>query len=126
YDPPVGGPAETDRPFPCLGADDAGHAIRRHKAMTGTLYGIGVGPGDPELLTVKAARILRQVSVIAYPAPPEGESMARTIAAPHLPGGQQEIALRIPFSPEPQAASAAYDRAAGLLSEALRQGDVAV
>ncbi len=35
--------------------------------MTGTLYGVGVGPGDPELVTLKAARILREVPVIAFP-----------------------------------------------------------
>ncbi|RME78254.1 MAG: precorrin-2 C(20)-methyltransferase, partial [Chloroflexi bacterium] len=34
---------------------------------TGTLYGIGVGPGDPELLTLKAVRILRQVPTLAVP-----------------------------------------------------------
>ncbi len=39
------------------------------KAMTGRLYGIGVGPGDPELMTLKAVRILCAVPVIAYPAP---------------------------------------------------------
>ncbi|MCG6171634.1 SAM-dependent methyltransferase, partial [Anoxybacillus sp. LAT_11] len=35
--------------------------------MTGTLYGIGVGPGDPELMTVKAYRRLKEAEVIAYP-----------------------------------------------------------
>ncbi len=35
--------------------------------MTGTLYGIGVGPGDPELMTVKAYRRLKEADVIAYP-----------------------------------------------------------
>ena len=34
--------------------------------MTGTLYGVGVGPGDPELVTVKAARLIRAADVIAY------------------------------------------------------------
>jgi precorrin-2/cobalt-factor-2 C20-methyltransferase len=36
------------------------------QAMTGTLYGLGVGPGDPELITLKAARILAQVPVVAF------------------------------------------------------------
>jgi precorrin-2/cobalt-factor-2 C20-methyltransferase len=65
--------------------------------MTGTVYGLGVGPGDPELLTLKALRILRAAPVIAYPAPETGDSFARTIVAPHLPGGQQEIAIRMPL-----------------------------
>lgn len=65
--------------------------------MSGTVWGIGVGPGDPELLTLKALRLLRAAPVIAYPAPEEGESFARAIAAPHLPGGQEEIAIRMPL-----------------------------
>ncbi|PPR73163.1 MAG: hypothetical protein CFH05_01217, partial [Alphaproteobacteria bacterium MarineAlpha3_Bin4] len=36
---------------------------------SGTLYGLGIGPGDPELLTLKAVRILKDAPVIAYPAP---------------------------------------------------------
>ena len=65
--------------------------------MTATVYGLGVGPGDPELLTLKALRILRAAPVIAYPAPETGDSFARTIVASHLPGGQQEIAIRMPL-----------------------------
>ena len=49
----------------------------------GTLYGLGVGPGDPELITVKALRVLRACPVVLYPAPENGESLARAIAAPH-------------------------------------------
>ena len=67
------------------------------KNRCGTLYGLGVGPGDPELLTLKALRILRAAPVLAYPAPIEGDGMARAIAAPHLPGGQTEIAIRMPL-----------------------------
>jgi precorrin-2/cobalt-factor-2 C20-methyltransferase len=69
------------------------------KGMSGRLYGIGVGPGDPELMTLKAARILREVPVIAYPAPDEGESTARTIAASFIPAGRIEIAIRVPMRP---------------------------
>ncbi|MDP6365828.1 MAG: SAM-dependent methyltransferase, partial [Nitrospinota bacterium] len=39
----------------------------------GTLYGIGVGPGDPELLTLKAHRLLLSTPVVAFLAPNEGE-----------------------------------------------------
>ena len=49
--------------------------------MTGRLHGIGVGPGDPELLTLKALRLLRAVPVVAYPAPESGPSFARGIVA---------------------------------------------
>ena len=48
--------------------------------MSGTLYGVGVGPGDPDLMTLKAVRILQQAPVLAYPAPLNGDSLARSIA----------------------------------------------
>ncbi len=67
--------------------------------MTGTLFGIGVGPGDPELLTLKAVRLIGAAPVIAYPAPLRGDSLARSIAAAHIPGDAVEIALRMPFDP---------------------------
>jgi precorrin-2/cobalt-factor-2 C20-methyltransferase len=78
----------------------------------GILYGVGVGPGDPDLITLKGHRILQSVPVIAWPAPLEGDSMARTIAAPHLPGGQTEIPIRMPLVSERFPAEAVYDRAA--------------
>ena len=95
--------------------------------MTGTLYGLGVGPGDPELITVKALRILRAVPVIAYPATEDGLSMARNIVAPHLDGNQTEFAIRIPIHVGPEPSAAVYDAAAATISEHLEAGrDVAV
>ena len=95
--------------------------------MTGTLYGLGVGPGDPELITLKALRLLRAASVIAYPAPEAGDSLARAIVADHLPGGQSEIAIRIPMVAERFPAREVYDRAAGKIAGHLDAGrDVAV
>ena len=95
--------------------------------MSGTLYGLGVGPGDPNLLTVKAARILGACPVVAYPAPEQGESLARRIAAPHLPGGQVEIAIRMELSPARFPAPQVYDAAAAEITAHLAAGrDVAV
>ncbi|TWI50987.1 precorrin-2/cobalt-factor-2 C20-methyltransferase [Pseudomonas duriflava] len=94
--------------------------------MTGMLYGIGVGPGDPELLTFKAARLIRQCPVVAYIANQQGTSQARTIAAAHLID-QRELAIHMPFERQRQAALAVYDRAAGEIAECLERGqDVAV
>ncbi len=94
--------------------------------MIGTLYGVGVGPGDPELLTLKAARIIRKVPVIAYPAPETGPSLAHRIATPHLPSGQVEIVLRMPMSAEHFPADTVYDRAAHDIGGHLADGrDVA-
>lgn len=95
--------------------------------MTGTLYGLGVGPGDPDLITVKALRILNAAKVIAYPAPEQGESMARAIVAPHLPGGQREIAIRMKLVPNTFPEADVYDGAAAEIGAELDKGnDVAV
>lgn len=67
----------------------------------GTLHGLGVGPGDPELVTFKAVRLLRAAAVVAYPALESGDSFARSIAAEWLDRGQVEIAIRFPMRPGP-------------------------
>jgi precorrin-2/cobalt-factor-2 C20-methyltransferase len=98
----------------------------RDQAMTATLHGIGLGPGDPELITLKALRILRAATVIAYPAPEAGDSLARRIAAPHLPGGQTEISIRMPMSLDRFPARQVYDQAARTIAAHLDSGrDVA-
>ena len=95
--------------------------------MSGRLYGLGLGPGDPELLTLKAHRLLRAVPVIAYPLAAGGTSFARTIAAPHLPGGQREIAIPLEMSTDRATGQAAYDTAAHAIAAELEAGfDVAV
>jgi precorrin-2/cobalt-factor-2 C20-methyltransferase len=95
--------------------------------MSGTLYGLGVGPGDPELITLKAIRLMRSCPVIAYPAPEQGDSLARAIMAPHLPGGQIEMAIRMPLLADRFPAQKVYDGAAAELGAHLKAGrDVAV
>jgi precorrin-2 C20-methyltransferase/precorrin-3B C17-methyltransferase len=68
--------------------------------MTGTLYGVGLGPGDPELVTIKAARLIDRADVIAYHSARHGRSIARRIAEPHLRGDQIEEALVYPVTTE--------------------------
>ena len=95
--------------------------------MTGRLYGIGVGPGDPDLITLKAWRLLTNAAVIAYPAPEQGDSLARRIVAPHIDGSQIEIAIRMPITAERFPAKEVYDRAAEELAGHLNVGrDVVV
>src|SRR5437667_8167491 len=92
---------------------------------TGCLYGLGLGPGDPELVTLKALRLLRAAPVVAYPAPENGDSFARRIAAEWLDPGQREIAIRFPMRPGPPPA-ALYQAAAAQLAAVLDAGqDVA-
>ncbi len=66
----------------------------------GRLYGIGVGPGDPELLTLKARRLIEAVDVVAYPNARHGRSIARGIAEPYLRDGQIEHAMTYPVTTE--------------------------
>ena len=84
----------------------------------GRLFGLGLGPGDPELVTLKALRLLRAAPVVAYPAPESGDSFARHIVAEWLDPGQREIAIRFPMRPGPPPATI-YRTAAAQLAAVL-------
>ena len=94
---------------------------------TGRLLGVGVGPGDPELLTLKAVRILREGPVIAYVSAGGRPSIARSIVAEHLSPGWPEIHIVLPMRLVPELAHAAYDEGAARIGAVLERGrDVAV
>jgi precorrin-2/cobalt-factor-2 C20-methyltransferase len=67
--------------------------------MTGRLIGVGVGPGDPELLTLKALDALKSADVVAYFAKAGNESNARAVVAAHL-NGAEELPLLYPVTTE--------------------------
>ncbi len=95
--------------------------------MSGTLYGVGVGPGDPELLTLKAHRLIRSAEIIAYPAPDTGDSFARAIAAHCFSKDVVEVPIIIPMRSDRYPAIEIYDHAAVALSRYLDSGkDVVV
>jgi precorrin-2/cobalt-factor-2 C20-methyltransferase len=95
--------------------------------ITGRLLGIGVGPGDPELLTMKAVRIINESPVIAYVSAGGRPSMARQIVEQYLPAGQLEINLTLPMQLIPEIAQAAYEEGAARIGAELERGrDVAV
>ncbi|MGK7867748.1 precorrin-2 C(20)-methyltransferase [Falsiroseomonas sp. E2-1-a20] len=103
--------------------------------MTGRLYGLGLGPGDPELLTLKAARLLDAVPVVAYFAKRGRASNARAIIADRLRPGVVELPLLYPVTTEIPRADPAYraaldafhDEAAAAIAAHLEAGrDVAV
>jgi precorrin-2 C20-methyltransferase/precorrin-3B C17-methyltransferase len=77
----------------------------------GVLYGVGLGPGDPELVTVKAARIIGAADVVAYHSARHGRSVARSIAAPYLRGDQIEEQLVYPVTTETTAHPGGYEGA---------------
>ena len=91
------------------------------------LVGVGVGPGDPDLITLKGLAALKAAPVLAYPAPEEGESLARSIVAPHLEGLRKtEIPIRMPIVAARFPAREVYERAAREIGTHLEAGrDVA-
>lgn len=84
----------------------------------GTLYGVGLGPGDPELVTVKAARVIGQADVVAYHSARHGHSIARRIAEPYLRPGQLEEHLVYPVTTEVTAHPGGY---AGAIEDFYRE-----
>jgi len=74
----------------------------------GKLLGVGVGPGDPELMTLKAARALGEADVIAHFAKAGHASHSRAIAARHLRAGITELPLLYPVTTELPKCSDAY------------------
>jgi precorrin-2 C20-methyltransferase/precorrin-3B C17-methyltransferase len=103
--------------------------------MSGRLFGVGIGPGDPDLMTVKARAAIEAADVVAYPTARHGNSVARRIAAPFLRDDQVEVPLTFPVTTEltdhPGGYEGAlrdfYDESAEVLALHLSDGrDVAV
>lgn len=67
---------------------------------TGRLYGVGLGPGDPSLMTVRAVEVIAEADVIAYHSARHGRSIARSIAERHLRADHIEEALVYPVTTE--------------------------
>jgi precorrin-2 C20-methyltransferase / precorrin-3B C17-methyltransferase len=82
--------------------------------MNGRFHGVGLGPGDPELITLKAARLIAAADVVAYHAGVGKESNARRIAASLIPSSAIEEELRYPVTTGPTAHPGGY---AGALAE---------
>jgi precorrin-2/cobalt-factor-2 C20-methyltransferase len=93
------------------------------QAMSATLYGLGVGPGDPELMTVKAWRLVSTAGVIAYLCANGGESTALEIARPFLPDSFKAIAIDMPMKVEREVGQAAYDSGCARIAELLEKGE---
>jgi precorrin-2/cobalt-factor-2 C20-methyltransferase len=89
----------------------------------GTLHGVGVGPGDPELLTLKAVRVLASVDVIfAASSTKNGHSLAQTIVAPHLKNGTRVVRLGFPMCHDREELERAWAANAFRMLEELEQG----
>lgn len=82
-------------------------------AASGTLYGIGVGPGDVRYLTLRAAGLVRAVDVLAYFAKKDRPGNARRIAAPLIDEGRTEQRFEYPLTDEVSAESVEYQQRIG-------------
>ena len=88
----------------------------------GTLYGVGVGPGDPELMTVKAWRLVSTAPVIAYLAANGTDSTARDIARPFIPDDAEQLVIDMPMRVDREPGEKAYDYGAAAIAVHLKAG----
>lgn len=93
--------------------------------MTGKLYGVGVGPGDPELLTLKALRLIRENSVIAVP----GNEIQASVAYQIVKGAYEALdektllPVAMPMTKDPVVLEANHEKAAQDVERYLKQGE---
>jgi precorrin-2/cobalt-factor-2 C20-methyltransferase len=89
----------------------------------GTLYGVGVGPGAPDLITLRAVTILKTISTILAAASPKNDSsLALSIANPHLPDNCEVLRLDFPMTRNTAVLEAAWAKNADSVLAVLRSG----
>lgn len=91
--------------------------------MAGKIYGVGVGPGDPELLTIKAVQVIRECDMIGIPAKDAASCTAYQIAGKAVPEMEAKpvIAVAVPMTTDRERLCAAYDQGCRELVNALKQ-----
>ncbi|MDO4634178.1 MAG: precorrin-2 C(20)-methyltransferase [Eubacteriales bacterium] len=96
--------------------------------MAGKLYGIGIGPGDPELLTLKAVRRIQEAGVIAVPGKVKEDTVAYQITVQAVPeiADKECLCVYMPMTKDKDALEKSHEDGARLVAETLDQGkDVA-
>lgn len=92
--------------------------------MTGKLYGVGVGPGDPELITLKALRLTKEADILAFP----GDDPRNSVAYKIMKGAYQGIdtkemlALPMPMIKEKEELKRVHDKGAQMIADSLEKG----
>ena len=92
---------------------------------TGILYGVGVGSGDPELLTLKALKTIRACEVLAFPKPKaDGKAAAQEIVKAAIPdlGEKETLALYLPMTKDRDSARESQRAATALIVDRLKRG----
>ena len=100
-------------------------SLEKNSSMNAQFIGLGVGPGDPELITLKAHRLMQNADVVSYLANEQGSSQARDIAQHSLEGskaGQIEIPVPMPMKNDRTGANQAYDLAAEKIRTVIAEG----
>lgn len=92
--------------------------------MKGTLYGVGVGPGDPELMTLKAVRLIRENMIIAVPGADPKETVAYKIAVQAVPelAEKELLPIYMPMTHDPEELEKNHTKGAMALEEVLDEG----
>ncbi len=96
--------------------------------MRGILYGVGAGPGDPELLTLKAVRLIEESDVIAFPGAEPEKTAAYGIAVRAVPGTAEKelLGIHMPMTSDPEETQRAHREGASRIEARLDEGkDVA-
>lgn len=104
-------------------------SLEKNNSMNAQFIGLGVGPGDPELITLKAHRLMQNADVVSYLANEKGSSQARDIAQHSLAGskaGQIEIPVPMPMKNDRTGANRAYDLAAEKIRTVVSEGKIVV
>ncbi len=92
--------------------------------MTGKLYGIGVGPGDPELMTLKAVRLIQECDIVAVPKSGDGEGVAKQIARQSVKDFDKKtiVEVAMPMTRDPQVLEDSHRQAAEMIEGYLKEG----
>ena len=92
--------------------------------MSGKLFGIGVGPGDPELLTLKAAKTIRESDIIAVPHKDKNKCLALRIALGAVPEleNKELVEVDMPMTKDKEVLEAAYKKGTETLTKLLDEG----
>ncbi len=89
----------------------------------GTFYGVSVGPGDPDLITLKAVKTIRRADVIfTASSSKNSHSLAVNIASPHIPEGTPVFRLSFPMCSDKTVMEKAWAENAGIIVDTLREG----